>query len=72
MIVRQGNNARIVMTCGKVIAEFVEGAADVSTDAAALLSKMGYEVEEVQENDASGKADVSYSRDKPRKGRKLS
>lgn len=72
MIVKQGGNARIAMSCGKVIAEFANGAADVSTDAAALLCKMGYEVEEVRENDASGKVSTADTRDKPRKGRKLS
>ena len=45
MIVHQGDNARIVMTCGKVIAEFENGIADVSKDTAAVLGSMGYEVE---------------------------
>ena len=37
MIVHQGDNARIVMTCGKVIAEFENGIADVSEDMAGAV-----------------------------------
>ena len=73
MIVHQGDNARIVMTCGKVIAEFENGIADVSKDTAAVLGSMGYEVERTEGgNDADRKAENPPVGDKRRRSGKLS
>lgn len=66
MVVKQNGKSRIVMSCGTIICEFVDGVADVDKDTAALLAKLGYGVEE--ENDTDGNAEIQSAGDNVGRG----
>ena len=52
MTVKQNGKSRVVMSGGNIIAEFVNGTADVDKAAADVLAALGYEV--VPENTDGG------------------
>lgn len=56
MVVKQNGKARVVMTGGNIIAEFMNGTADVDKAAADVLAALGYEVvpEVVPEDEPDG------------------
>ena len=52
MVVKQNSKARVVMTGGNIIAEFMNGTAEVDKAAADVLAALGYEV--VPEDEPDG------------------
>ena len=56
MIVKQNGKSRVVMTGGNIIAEFVNGTAEVDKATADVLAALGYEVvpEAVPESEPDG------------------
>lgn len=61
MTVKQNGKSRVVMTGGNIIAQFVDGTAEVDKAAADVLAALGYEVVPEPATDNAGGEDGSQT-----------